>query len=86
MEYHEKELCFCNPKNKACRLCKHFERENIDYSQQIRCKIKDFAYEIRDKGKVYDYTFSIEKWDEQNIMLNRPFPTKNCDCFELKKK
>lgn len=89
---HE-SICFCNPINKACRICKYCESSKSD----LKCnKLKLFIMN-KESNRVYDFDNALVWTDyPQNISFliskeelmeiekhnsNRPFPTKNCQYF-----
>lgn len=90
MKKHESK-CFCNPKTKSCRICKHYI---IDY-HFVFCEIHKLKMFNLDKKYVYDKNDSLV-WDgrkEEKLMEDifyqpkeRPFPKSNCMQFELGKK
>lgn len=90
MEQHEKN-CFCNPENKACRICANFNAQtHRSYCTVLELYIKN----TEEKHPVYNMHDEIE-WSEirwhifQDLDISeielRPFPTKNCKHFILGK-
>lgn len=90
MEKHEKK-CFCNPENKACRICKHY----IIDPEYVSCEVYKLEMANADKNYVYNKK-GITVWDgeKESILMQdifykpneRPFPKSNCSQFELGKK
>lgn len=89
MEQHEK-VCFCNPENKACRICANF----LVQPYRSKCNALNLYIVNNDKmhsvydGKdrvVWEY-FRTAIFSEFEEIKPRPFPTKNCTHFVLGKK
>lgn len=95
---HEK-ICFCNPKNKACRICQFCNVKD----GEMWCNKLGLHIKADEKNhKVYDNNDCLV-WEFKGITTeecifqgveylekvnnkNRPFPTKNCPYFILSKK
>jgi hypothetical protein len=88
---HE-EKCFCNPANKACRICENF----IAGIYESECSVLKLHIKNEEKGHtVYDDEGN-EVWSQNSIDIYnvfndedpepRPFPLKNCPHFILGKK
>lgn len=83
---HEK-ICFANPKNKACLICKHL----IVNPECLICK-KVGMYKNNDSKDVYDLKTNKLIFDfelENTPLISRPilpFPTKNCIHFQQGKR
>lgn len=100
IQNHE-ERCYCNPDNKACRICSNCSIED----KFMVCKFHKFRYKIEKRnvdsdGKVYDDDMNVLweilpmspdiSWSDLNDVIrhneNRLFPRKNCENFILGKK
>jgi hypothetical protein len=96
IEDHEKK-CFCNPANKACRICANYKVDTYSVS----CSLYGY-YVINTDSK--DKTFNKQghiAWERKHITdvesmshyneiqeynKNRPFPRTKCEHFKLDKK
>lgn len=85
MADHE-ERCFCNPKNKACRICVNYKADG----EIVACEIIKLYMLNEDKTIVYNLNGSTAWNDNVNHfatpLTKRPFPTLNCPHFILDKK
>lgn len=96
---HE-ENCFCNPENKACRICAHCDSS----STEMMCSklglhislqdIKPFKVYNNDGKLIWEHQKTdddiFRTVDEYNKIQehnrSRPFPRKNCPHFSIGKK
>ncbi len=98
---HHEEICFCNPKNKSCRICENCEVSahnmycnkkklyiiNLEKPHKVYNFNDETIWEKKHLNYLSDIIFNEEKYNEIcKHNSNMPFPTKNCEYFILSKK
>ncbi len=86
MEDHEQNKCFCNPKLKACRVCKFYE----PHSYHVQCNKLKLYMNNNDPSEVLSIGNDKIMWRDKmlepvikyNDSFDRPFPTTHCKHFK----
>ena len=91
MKRHEAK-CFCNPENKACRMCKHLKVDPLyNECEQYKYYINtDKPYIVYNESDAEIYNKETEHLLMAGSIFyapkERPFPKTDCILFELGKK